>query len=176
MNTRLSMLSRIGGRRRFTRTSRSSAASSRFCSLALTSFFVRQAEAMQQSSDRGAVHLDRVFLPQGRGQLLRRRVRPFRHAFADPLPRPGKPAVTTPAPRSGLEGADLPLGLTMWFTNPAETRKHSAASRYECPSSTKSTTRLRRSIGCGLPIACSRTASVMSCGIEARNLEGQTLV
>ncbi|TYB83638.1 hypothetical protein FQ320_24515 [Oceaniovalibus sp. ACAM 378] len=39
------------------------------------------------------------------------------------------------------------------MTNFTETRKCAAAARWECPSSTKATTRSRRAIGCGLPIS-----------------------
>jgi len=68
---------------------------------------------------------------------------------------------------TGMPG--LPLGMTMSFTNLIETLKCLAASRCECPSSTKSTTRLRSSIGCGLPMVASCSASVPLGNGESRN-------
>jgi len=83
--------------------------------------------------------------------------------------RPGELAMAARALRPGLERAGLPLGLTMSFTNLIEALKCLAASRCECSSSTKSTTRLRSSIGCGLPIAFSCSASVVLGNSESRN-------
>ena len=54
----------MNGWRRFIQIARSRAMSGRFCSLARKSFFVRQAEPVQQAPDGRPLHIDPSFLPE----------------------------------------------------------------------------------------------------------------
>lgn len=116
-------------------------------------FFVRQPEAVQDPPDGAAVGIDAIGPGELRGQPIKRNLAPGGDAGFDPVCHTGSLPRPPPLPcRRGASDSVSRRNLTRSLTNFGKTRKCRAAVRFPCPSSTYAMTRVRSSIGCGLPI------------------------
>ena len=93
----------MNGWRRFIQIARSRAMSGRFCSLARKSFFVRQAEPVQQAPDGRPLHIDPSFLPECCDTFIKRHGRMIVQLGSNPVMLARKLAMTASSLRLGLQ-------------------------------------------------------------------------